>query len=144
MLGRAFFFVGAARSDQLEFGPRPLARTDELITIGGRAVFRDGLADTRFGLEDEPRSILVDGEGPQIQVGRLLTDELNFLVGTVVALIEPEPAVRTVIEHGATNRVHTPGLIRELVKRAVKHNAQCAARLVPRRQNFESSEIRSY
>ena len=87
--------VGAARSDQLECGPRPFARTDDLITIGGRALVGDGLADTRLGLEDEPRSILVDGEGPQIQVGRLLTDELNFLVGTVVALIEPEPAVRT-------------------------------------------------
>ena len=97
LLGRAFFFVGAARSDQLEIGPRPLARTDDLITIGGRALVGDGLADATLGLEDEPRSILVDGEGPQIQVGRLLTDELNFLVGTVVALIEPEPAVRTVI-----------------------------------------------
>ena len=31
--------VGAARSDQLECGPRPFARTDDLITIGGRAVF---------------------------------------------------------------------------------------------------------
>ena len=89
--------VGAARSDQLEFGPRPLARTDDLVTIGGRALVGDGLADATLGLEDEPRSILVDGEGPQIQVGRLLTDELNFLVGAVVALIEPEPAVRTVI-----------------------------------------------
>ena len=53
MLGRAFFFVGAARSDQLKFGPRPLARTDDLITIGGRALVGDGLADTRLGLEDD-------------------------------------------------------------------------------------------
>ena len=50
MLGRAFFFVGAARSDQLEIGPRPLARTDDLITIGGRALVRDGLADATLRL----------------------------------------------------------------------------------------------